>query len=141
MLRKRLPGKNKAGFTLIEIMMFIVLAGIVLSPLIGPFVTSVLQSDQPEIVISAVFLASERLEQLHPLNYTDPNLSVGTHNDGSITLGSNVFSRQYIVTQVDANLAVSASDVGYKRVVVTVFHSRLPAAGISLTSLLTNYAG
>ncbi len=131
---KRLRGNWEAGFTLIEIMMFIVLVGIVLAPLMGPFVTSVMQSDIPEIVVSAAFLAAERLEQLQPAAY-------GTIvNEARAFLGGNysAFEREVTITNVDVNLAFSASDKGYKKVVVTVYHNRLPAAGVSVASLFTN---
>ncbi|OGP49907.1 MAG: hypothetical protein A2Y79_02910 [Deltaproteobacteria bacterium RBG_13_43_22] len=125
--------KALPGFTLIEIMMFIILVGIVMAPIMGPFVTSVLQSDRPEIVVSAGFLAAERLEQLQPAAYG----SIVDEASASLTGNYSAFSRQVAVTLVDVNLANSVTDVGYKKVVVTVYHSRLPAAGISVASVFT----
>ena len=126
------------GFTLIEISIFIVLLGIFMAGVMAPFLTSVRQSDQPEIVASAVFLAAERLEQLQTSSYSS---IISDASPVTLTGNYSAFSRQVIVSLVDANMAASGSDVGYKKVVVTVFNSRLPGSGISITSLFTNYAG
>jgi len=42
---------------------------ILMAAIIAPFLTSVLQSNIPEIAASAAFLAAERLEQLHQVAY------------------------------------------------------------------------
>jgi hypothetical protein len=89
-------------------------------------------------VASAVFLAAERLEQLQTSSYSS---IISDASPVSLTGNYSAFSRQVIVSLVDANMAASGSDVGYKKVVVTVFNSRLPGSGISITSLFTNYAG
>jgi type II secretory pathway pseudopilin PulG len=126
------------GFTLIEISIFIILLGIFMAGIMSPFLTSVMKSDRPELVASAVFLAAERLEQLQTSSYSaiasDPSPVALTGN-------YSAFSRQVVVTLVDASMAASGSDVGYKKVVVTVFNNRLPAAGISITSLFANFGG
>jgi type II secretory pathway pseudopilin PulG len=126
------------GFTLIEISIFIVLIGIFMAGVMSPFLTSLTKSEQPEIVASAVFLAAERLEQLQTSSYSSI-----TSDASPISLTGNysTFSRQVTVTLVDANLATSGTNVGYKKVVVTVFNSKLPGSGISLTSLFTDYSG
>lgn len=124
------------GFTLIEVIIFIILVGVFMAGIMSPFLTSVSRSGQPEIVASAAFLARERLEQLQTVAYS----SIANEASAALTGNYSDFSRQVTVTLVDANLNVSGSDVGYKKVVVTVYHSQLPAAGISVTSLFTDYA-
>ena len=131
------PDQEERGFTLIELIIFIVLIGIFMSGIMGPFLTSVLKSGQPEIVASAVFLAAERLEQLRQVPYN----TIANETSAPLTGNYAVFNRQVTVTLVGANLAVSGSDVGYRQVVVTVYHAQLPAGGIRVTSLFTDYAG
>jgi type II secretory pathway pseudopilin PulG len=128
---------SQEGFTLIEIVIFIVLAGILMATIMVPFLTSVSKSDRPEVAASAAFLAAERLEELTSATYSS------IANEARAALGGSysAFERQVTVTLVDANLAVSGSDVGYKQVVVTIYHSQLPTGGISVTSLFTDYAG
>ena len=126
------------GFTLIEIIFFIVLGGFFMAGIMTPFLTSISRSDRPDIVASATFLAAEGMEQLQQMDYLDIASDVAP-----ITLTGNytAFSRQVTVTLVDASLAVSVDDLGYKLIVVTVFHNKLPAAGIRVISLITDYAG
>lgn len=133
----RMIRKRTGGFTLIEIAIFIVLTGILMATLMAPFLTSVFRSEQPEIAASAAFLAGERLEQLQGVAYA----SIVSETTAALTGNYSAFSRQAAVTLLDASLNVSGSDVGYKRVVVTVYHSQLPAGGIGITALFTNYAG
>ena len=106
-----------------------------MATIMAPFLTSVSKSNVPEIVASATFLAAERLEELQQATYSS------IANEARASLGGNysAFERQVTVTLVDANLAVTGTDAGYKRVVVTVYHPELPAAGISVTSLFTDY--
>jgi type II secretory pathway pseudopilin PulG len=132
------PALTKTGFTLIEIVIFILLVGFFLAAIIAPYVTSVSKNELPETVTSAVFLADARMEELIQASYSSI-----TSDASPVALTGNYasFSRQVTVTLVDANMAVSGSDVGYKKVVVTVYHSQLPGTGVSVTSLCTDYKG
>lgn len=123
------------GFTLIEVILFIVLVGIVMSTVMAPFVTSVIRMEHPEIVAGAMFLVKEKLEQVQPLTYS------AVQDEPRASLGGNYasFEREVRVTLVDANLSPSASDQGYKKVTVIVYHPRLPSAGLSVDALFTDY--
>ncbi len=128
------------GFTLIEVVLFILLAGLVLGGIVAPFLTSLSRLEQPEIVAGAIFLAREKLEELTASTYSN------IQNESRGSLGGNyaAFEREVqveFVQPVGNTLTASASDVGYKRVTVTVYHAQLPASGISLTSLFTDYEG
>jgi prepilin-type N-terminal cleavage/methylation domain-containing protein len=135
-LRQRDRSSDK-GFTLIEVVLFIVLVGIVMSTVMAPFLGSVFQMENPEIVAGAAFLAKEKIEQLQPVSYN----SIG--NEARASLGGNyaAYERQVQIQLVDANMAISGTDLGYKRVTVTVYHPQLPGAGISLTTLFTDFEG
>ena len=132
--RPSLKGFPK-GFTLIEILMIIVLAGIILPVIVAPFVTSVVRSEVPEAVATATFLAADKLEQLQGEAYG----AIAGESRAAMTGNYSAFERQVTVTLVDSNLAASGSDVGYKQVQVTLFHNQLPGAGITLTSLYSNH--
>jgi hypothetical protein len=108
-----------------------------MASLVSPFFNSVFRSNIPGIVACAAFLTSERLEQFHQVAYTN----ITDEPNAPLTGNYAAFSRQVTVTLLDANLTVSGSDVGYKQVVITVYHSQLPGAGVSVTALVTNYAG
>jgi type II secretory pathway pseudopilin PulG len=55
--------RNK-GFTLIEIIILIVMAGILLPLIVVPFVTGIKGSGKPEMVTTAMYLAHQRMEEL-----------------------------------------------------------------------------
>jgi len=53
---------NHKGFTLIEIIIFIVVAGIILPVILVPFATSIKESLTPEKVAKATYLAQYKME-------------------------------------------------------------------------------
>jgi type II secretory pathway pseudopilin PulG len=57
------------GFTLIEIIVLIVMAGILLPAIIVPFATGVKGSGKPEMVNKAMFLAQQKMEEFMKYNY------------------------------------------------------------------------
>lgn len=61
--------KNK-GFTLIEIIILIVMAGILLPAIIIPFATGIKGSTKPEMVTTAMYLAHQRMEELMKFDYS-----------------------------------------------------------------------
>ena len=140
--QKEIPGHSLAlppkGFTLIECIIFIVIVGVFLVHVVNPLTTGLSEIDTPEIVASAVFLAEARREELVQAVYSSI-----TSDATPVTLTGNysAFSRKVTVALVDANLADSASDQGYKKVDIRIYHSKLPVAGIGITTLFTNYTG
>ncbi|MEE9611987.1 MAG: type II secretion system protein, partial [Desulfatiglandales bacterium] len=62
------------GFTLIETIIVIVLAGILLPALVAPFLTGVKQSGKPEMVTTAMYLAQQKMEELMKFDYMDASL-------------------------------------------------------------------
>ena len=107
------------GFTLIEIIILIVLAGILLPTIIVPFVTGVRGSGKPEMVTKAMYLAQQRMEELMKYNYNDGALALTTGFDPFAT-GDPNYPGEYEIIYVRDNLNPSTSDRGYKRIIVRV---------------------
>jgi len=63
------------GFTLIEIIILIVLAGILLPAIIVPFASSVKGSGKPEMVATAMYLAHQKMEEFMKYDYSNPTLN------------------------------------------------------------------
>src|SRR3989304_3105538 len=63
------------GFTLIEIIIMIVIAGILLPVIIAPFLASVKDSGKPEMVNIAMYLAHRRMEEFMKFQYGDATLN------------------------------------------------------------------
>ena len=126
--------RNAAGFTLIEVVLIIVMVSIFMASIMLPFISSLRESDMPEVASIAYFLALEKLEELAPVT------------TGSITAESRTavsgygdYEREVAVADVNCDdLSTSQAGSGCRKVTVTVYHARLPD-GISLVSLRTAY--
>jgi len=107
------------GFTLIEIIILIVMAGILLPTIIVPFVTGVRGSGKPEKVTTAMYFAHQRMEELMKFDYSRaPELNPGTYTLPAPPVSG--YTWQWVISYVDNNFAASESDVGYKRIQVSV---------------------
>ncbi len=131
---KELSAHDRSGFTLIEVVMIIVLMGIFMATIVVPFVEGVKQTRLPEVVTTAHFLAVEKTEELAGTAYD--SLSDEARADVS---GFTDYEREVDVQYVDSDLADAGSDEGYTKITVTVYHDELPAAGISIVTLQTDY--
>ena len=73
--RNRQSAMGNRGFTLIEIIVLIVMAGILLPAIIVPFATGIKGSGKPEMVTTAMYLAHQRMEELMKYDYSQPSLN------------------------------------------------------------------
>jgi type II secretory pathway pseudopilin PulG len=111
--------KNNKGFTLIEIIVLIVMAGILLPVIVVPFATGIRGSGKPEVVAKAMYFAHQRMEELMKYNYCNAALNV---TGGSVftTGGEPNYTGLNSIAYVDATFTASVPDVGYKMITVTV---------------------
>jgi type II secretory pathway pseudopilin PulG len=113
------------GFTLIETVILIVVAGILLPVLVVPFVTSVKKSGKSERVNTAIFLAQQKMEEFTKYDYTNAGL-----NPTALTPYANAdvsnYQWQWERLYVDSNFNVVGDGIqpsnnrGYKRILVRV---------------------
>jgi type II secretory pathway pseudopilin PulG len=110
---------SNRGFTLIEIIILIVMAGILLPAIIVPFAAGVKASGKPEMVNTAMYLGHQKMEEFMKYQYGNSAL-----NPASLTpyvnAGISGYDWQWEIALVDSNLNTSGSDVGYKRILVRV---------------------
>ena len=110
---------NSRGFTLIEIIVLIVMAGILLPAIVVPFATGVKESRKPEMATTAIYLAHQKMEELMKFNYGNAAL-----NPTALTAYANTdivtYQWQWEIVYVDNQFNTSGSDVGYKRILVRV---------------------
>jgi type II secretory pathway pseudopilin PulG len=66
---------NKRGFTLIEIIVLVVLAGIIIPVIVVPFATGVKKSGKPEMAATAMYLAHQKMEEFVKFNYSNAALN------------------------------------------------------------------
>jgi prepilin-type N-terminal cleavage/methylation domain-containing protein len=108
------------GFTLIEIIIVIVLAGIIIPVIVVPFVTGIRMSNQPEMVTTAMYFAHKRMEELMKYNYCNPALNVTGGFVAFTTGGEPNYTGQNNISYVNNTFTASGSDVGYKMIQVTI---------------------
>jgi len=126
--------RNAAGFTLVEVVLIIVMVSIFMASIMLPFISSIRESDLPEIASIAYFLALERLEELAP--QTAGSISAESR---SAVSGYGDYEREVAVEDVNCNdLSTSQAGSGCRKVTVTVYHSRIPD-GVSVVGLRTAY--
>jgi type II secretory pathway pseudopilin PulG len=127
---------NNKGFTLIEIIVLIVMAGIIIPVILVPFATGIRGSGKPEVVTMAMYLAHQKMEELMKFDYSRaPDLTPGTY-----TLPAPPFAGytwQWVISYVNNNFAASGSDVGYKMIVVTVTDPQ--SSTYTVYSVVTNF--
>jgi type II secretory pathway pseudopilin PulG len=110
---------GKKGFTLIEILVLVVLAGIIIPVIVVPFATGIRGSGKPEVVTTAMYLAHQKMEELMKFDYgRAPELNPGTYTLPAPPVPG--YTWQWVISYVDNNFNASGSDVGYKMIRVTV---------------------
>jgi prepilin-type N-terminal cleavage/methylation domain-containing protein len=125
---------GQAGFTLIEVVIIIVIVSVFMATIGVPLLTSLRESDLPEIATIAYFLGLEKLEELGP--QTTGSISAEAK---AVVSGYGDYEREVVVADVDCDdLTTSDPGSGCRKVTVTVYHSRIPN-GVSLVSLRTAY--
>ncbi len=115
---------NPKGFTLIEVIIFIVIVGIILPVILVPFATSVKESLTPEKVAKATYLAQYKMEELTKNAYDNSNLNpiLLTSFPQVVPIGFPGYQWQRQISYVDGNLDPTNPpvDVGYKLILVSV---------------------
>jgi type II secretory pathway pseudopilin PulG len=125
---------GQGGFTLVEVVVIIVMVSIFMVAIMLPFISSLRESDVPEVASIAYFLALEKLEEL--AGQTTGSISAESRTAVS---GYGDYEREVAVDDVNCNdLSTSQVGSGCRRVTVTVYHSRIPD-GVSLMILRTAY--
>jgi type II secretory pathway pseudopilin PulG len=102
---------NRKGFTLIEIIVLIVMAGIIIPAIMVPFATGIRGSGKPEMVTTAMYLAHQKMEELMKFDYSRaPELNPSTYTLPAPPVTG--YTWQWIISYVDNNFAVSVPDIG-----------------------------
>ncbi len=126
--------RNAAGFTLIEVVIIIVIVSVFMATIGVPLLTSLRESDLPEIATIAYFLGLEKLEELA----AETTGSISAEAKAAVS-GYGDYEREVAVEDVNCNdLSTSQAGSGCRKVTVTVYHSKIPN-GVSLVNLRTAY--
>ena len=98
---------NNRGFTLIEIIILIVMAGILLPAIIVPFATGVKGSGKPEMATTAMYLGHQKMEEFMKFDYSNAVLTpVALTPYANSDIPS--YQWQWEIVLVDNNFSTSA---------------------------------
>jgi type II secretory pathway pseudopilin PulG len=111
---------DNKGFTLIEILALIVMAGITISAIVVPFTTGIQKSTKPEMAAAAMYFAHKRMEELMKYNYCYASSMSVTGGFVTFSTGSSQYTGQNYIAYVTNSFTASSSDVGYKKIQVTI---------------------
>lgn len=127
---------NQKGMTLIELVFFILVAGIVMVGVLGAFVLLMnLRGSPPEHIVKASFLAQQKVEEVTQ----NPFPSITAPLDQTILdyAGETGYTMRCVIEYVDSNLspAPPGTQTNYKRISVTVTEPM--GQQVSLMTLVT----
>ncbi len=114
-----MPKKNQEGFTLIEIIILIILAGILLPAIVVPFMAGIKGSSEPEMATKAMYLAQQKIEEFLKYAYDQPALAPVALTPYTPTDLPD-YRWQWSIALVDSNFNLVGVDLGYKRILVRV---------------------
>lgn len=123
---------SRAGFTLIEFIMLIVVVGIALVPMINMFLQGVVGSADSEVATIINELAKGKMEETKQAAFSSVAGSSGTFSSPF-----EAYSFQVAVEYVDANFNASGSATPYKKIVVKVSHSS--GTSLSLVTIMSDH--
>ena len=112
--------KNQKGITLIEMIVFIIVAAVALPVIISPVMTLIKDSTKPEKAVTANFLGQQKLETITKDDYPTITASTPATNDYSAVTDFSGYQWYWKTEWVDSNLDSSGSDVGYIKITVKV---------------------
>jgi Tfp pilus assembly protein PilE len=124
--------KNDKGFTLIELVMFIVVGAIFLPASMIAFTSVMNNYSRPDYYIKARFYAEKRMSEITNKLYADV-LPASCNSFGE----GDGYTTECSVVEVNPDtLSTASGDPYYKRVVVTVRHTGLIGGEYSIVTLV-----
>jgi prepilin-type N-terminal cleavage/methylation domain-containing protein len=104
---------SKKGFTLIELIIFIVVGAIILPASFVAFTAAIKHFSTPDYYVKARFFAEQKMEELTSYSY----LAVPVP---SSDIPDTNYQRNWNISLIDSVLNASGSDVGYKKIDISV---------------------
>ena len=129
--------KNNSGFTLIEIVMTIVIAGVMLSSMLKIFTTPLSKGSQVDIFSTALHLASGKMEIVSNKSFSKIT-SEPFKSFGGTFIDFNSSVEVHYVTSTSPEVFVDPTATSYKWIRVTVTSSNGAVTGVKLITLVTD---
>jgi prepilin-type N-terminal cleavage/methylation domain-containing protein len=116
------------GFSMVELLVTIVLAGIIFAAMVPLFASALKKTSGDNLRVTATNIAQDRLEKVRQLNYADitlANLSSSTfaNNQFGTSFTPSVGGKPYTITYEVSPSPSPSPQLSYKKVTVTVVWS------------------
>lgn len=136
---KRLLRRNRAGFTLIEAILVMIVIGIAYFGFGYLFGNVTQQALDADLTVVAAKLAREKMDEIAQTKADAGYVSVVDESPAAVSSGSWTFTRSVDTTYVNpADFSNAVSDTGYKRVDITVSWGAGVGEAVTLTTLVTD---
>lgn len=114
---------NNQGISLIELVVFIVVSGIISIGLIGVYQSFLNESTTPETLAQAKFLGQQKMEEITKQSFVDPNFIIEEIAYTSAPISG--YEWYWKIEYIDGNsLAYSATSTMFKKITVKVRDQR-----------------
>ena len=135
MKENRVVISRSRGFTLMELIIFIALAGLLIPTLMLAFHQGVLGMNLPPLLAEAGFVAQEKMEWFLQYDYEAPQVAPGQGAD-EVAAGGKLYSREWKISFYNEGSLSSQTDTGYKQIDIYATAAELPHA-VELHTLIT----
>ena len=135
MKENRVVISRSRGFTLMELIIFIALAGLLIPTLMLAFHQGVLGMNLPPLLAEAGFVAQEKMEWFLQYDYGAPQVVSGQGAD-EVAVGGKLYSREWKISFYNEGSLSSQTDTGYKQIDIYATAAELPHA-VELHTLIT----
>ena len=135
MKENRVVISRSRGFTLMELIIFIVLAGLVIPALMLAFRQGIWGINIPPMVAEAGFVAQEKMEWFLQYDYGAPQVAPGQGAD-EVAVGGKLYSRKWKISFYDTGSPSPQLDTGYKQIDIYATAAELPHA-VEVHTLIT----
>ena len=116
--------RNKAGMSLIEIMVAIMILGVTFTALISAFPFALRIIDSAEDNTRASYYAQEKIEEIY--QYTYDSIATGTievkHYLGATSTVRGQFQRETSAVYVNSGMVISPTDLGLKKITTSIYY-------------------
>jgi prepilin-type N-terminal cleavage/methylation domain-containing protein len=104
---------SKKGFTLIELIIFVVIGAIILPASFVAFTAAIKHFSTPDYYVKARFFAEQKMEELTSYSY------IAIPSSSSDVPDTN-YQRNWKVSFINSSLSPSGSDMGYKKIDISI---------------------
>ncbi|MFH1826669.1 MAG: type II secretion system protein [bacterium] len=135
-MKNQQPGRNKNGFSLIELVITIVISSIALYSLLTVFMTATSRSVDQEALTVALSLANSKLEIISSLDFACVNDEAAAALTGQFAGFTRAVAVDYVTAADLDTPQIGPTD--YKKITVAVNPIGLPGVTIEVVGLVTD---